>query len=56
MKKLWLGFKIRSLEVTIDGRDSIMHLVRDTITRINMEYAQTLARNELIRLKREYRK
>ena len=56
MRKLILWFKIRSLEATIDGRDSLMELVRDPLTLANMAYAQDLCRLELRILKREYRK
>lgn len=56
MRRLFLWFKIRSLEATIDGRDAVMELVRDPLTRANMEQAQLLCRSELRRLKREYRK
>lgn len=56
MRRLFLWFKIRSLEATIDGRDAVMELVRDPLTRANMEQVQSLCRSELRRLKREYRK
>jgi len=52
--KLFLWFQIRSLEILMDGRDSIRPLVTDPLTRANMDNAQDLALSQLRKLKREY--
>ena len=56
LRKLILWFQIRALEAMIDGRDSIRHMVSDTITLANMDLLQSLAHSEFRRLKREYLK
>lgn len=54
MHKLFLWFKIRALEATIDGRNAIIELVKDPVTLANMEQAQLLCRLELRKLRWEY--
>ena len=53
--KLFLWFKIRALEATIDGRSAIIELVKDPVTLANMEQAQLLCHLELRKLRWEYR-
>lgn len=54
IKKLWLLFQIRSLQITIDGRASVINLVTDPMTKANMEMAQNEAFTQLRKLQREY--
>lgn len=55
MHKLFLWFKIRALEATIDGRSAVIELVKDPVTLANMEQAQLLCHSELRKLRWEYR-
>jgi len=54
MKRLFLWFKIRSLEATVSGREAVLPLVTDPLTRANMELATNIAIAEIRQLKREY--
>ena len=55
LKRLFLWFKIRSLEATIYGREELYQLIEDRMLLANMQTSNELARSELRRLKREYR-
>lgn len=54
LRRMILWFKIRSLEIMIDGRDSLRPLVSDKLARANMDLAQNTAHSELRRLKKAY--
>lgn len=54
IRRLILWFQVRSLQIMIDGRASVQHLVTDPITLANMDLAQNTALNELRGLQREY--
>ena len=54
MKKLWLWFKIRSLEITVYGREEMYPMIQDKLVLANMQHLNNLARSELRRLKAEY--
>ena len=56
MYRLFLWFKIRSLEITADNRTALMCLVTDEATRANMKLAQANLLMEITALKAKYRR
>lgn len=56
MYRMFLWFKIRSLEITADSRDRLMYWVDDESTRANMKLAQANLLMEITALKAEYRR
>lgn len=52
--RMFLWFKIRSLEFMINGRDSLRPLITDKLALANMDLLQDTALSELRRLKRKY--
>ena len=56
MKRLFLRFKIRSLEITADNRTKLLFLVSDEEKRVGMKIMQANLLAEITALKAEYRR
>lgn len=56
MKRLFLRFKIRSLEITADNRTKLLFLVSDEEKRAGMKIMQANLLAEITALKAEYRR
>ena len=56
MKRLFLRFKIRSLEITADNRTKLLFLVSDEEKREGMKIMQANLLAEITALKAEYRR
>ena len=55
IKQAFLWAKMRALEATIDGQSACLDLVRDPYTINQIIIAQINARNELRKIRKEYR-
>ena len=56
MKRLFLRFKIRSLEITADNRTKLLFLESDEEKRVGMKIMQANLLAEITALKAEYRR
>jgi hypothetical protein len=56
MYRLFLWFKIRSLEITADNRTKLLCLVADEAKRVDMKIMQANLLAEITALKAEYRR
>ena len=54
VKRAWLLYQIRSLEITLDGIADCLPAVRDPLLRRRMELSRDANRRELTRLRAEY--
>lgn len=54
IKRAWLKFQIRSLEIQCDGMADALDAVRDPLTRQRITAARAVARRELARVRAEY--
>ena len=54
IKRLWLWFAIRSVEITIDGQTECLNHVRDPLLHGRIQLARAEARRELARLRGQY--
>ena len=54
IKRAWLKFQIRSLEIQVDGMADALDAVRDPLTRQRITAARSVARRELARVRAEY--
>jgi hypothetical protein len=54
IKRLWLWFAIRSVEITLYGQSECLECVRDPLLHGRILLARAEARRELARLRAEY--
>lgn len=54
LRRAWLIYQIRSLEITLDGINECLPSVRDPLLRRRMEISRDANRRELTRLRAEY--
>ena len=54
IKRAWLKFQIRSLEIQCDGMADALDAVRDPLTSQRITAARAVARRELARLRAKY--
>ena len=54
IKRVFYWFQMRSLEITMHGRQECMALVIDKMTLVNMEFAQDTTRRELAKVRGKY--
>lgn len=54
IKRLWLAFKIYSLDITISGHTECIEMVGDPILKFKIEVARSNARSERAALCSEY--
>ena len=54
LKRLWLWFAIRSVEITIAGQNECLDCVREPLLHSRILLARTEARRELARLRARY--
>lgn len=54
LRRAWLIYQIRSLEITLDGIADCLPTVRDPLLRRRMELSRDAARREVTKLRAEY--
>lgn len=54
IRRAWLIYQIRSLEITLDGIAECLLTVRDPLLRRRMEISRAAARRERTRLRADY--